>query len=81
MQEGHTGIINLPEDQSLVEKMIQFLYTCKYDNPSVSEQLYSRFHIDMFVLGDKYAILRLRDLAETNFGIALSKYEGTYPRG
>ena len=78
LQEGQTGVINLPEDSTPLEKMVRFLYTCRYDNPFVFEHPKLRFHIDMVILGDKYAILRLRDLAVMNFSAALSKQEGTY---
>ena len=62
-QEKVEGRIELEEDCELLEKMIDFCFTETYEtfDPVISKTLL--YHAQLYVLGDKYGISRLRKSA------------------
>ena len=62
-QEKAEGRIELEEDCELLERMIDFCYTETYEtfDPATSKTLL--YHAQLYVLGDKYGISRLRKSA------------------
>ena len=71
IQEGQTGIITLPENESpLLDPLLEFLYTSTYTAPATPETSL-HLHLNMFIMGDKYDIPRLSDLSTQRFRRAL----------
>jgi speckle-type POZ protein len=78
LQEAHTGIIDLDDDDPVpVEVMLKYFYTGKYNEP-IDESKGMRFQLHVQVLtynlADKYDVPTLMGLAEQKFKATLNSW-------
>jgi speckle-type POZ protein len=77
LQEAHTGVIDLDEDDPVpVEVMLNYFYTGKYNEPiNESKDLLLQLQVQVLTynLADKYDVPTLMELAEKQFKATLEK--------
>jgi len=82
LQEGCSGMIDLPEDDAyIVEKMLEYLYTGNYsisfDKSTTAETGTLLAHTRMYIIGDKYDIPGLKKLSAKIYGSQVLRDSGT----
>lgn len=72
-QEGKTKILELPDDNPLfVHRMMRYFYLLDYEEEDERKRYRYFFtldlHVEMYLLGDKYAVEGLKKVAAVKFG-------------
>lgn len=76
-KETETATIELKEvDPLMINELINYLYTCDYDDGGPSDEKRSEskkldFNLGMYIVGDRYNVSDLKELAREKFAVAI----------